>query len=524
MSTQSTQTTRALFSVSDKTGLAKFAEELGLFGIQILSTGGTAKELRKAGIPVTDVSEYTGAPELFDGRLKTLHPKVHGGLLQRRRNKKDIEEAAANNIPQIDFVVVNLYPFEQTVAKPDTTFDDAIENIDIGGPSMLRSAAKNFADVTVVIDPADYPRVIGCMRENDGKTTLALRRELALKVFERTSRYDAAILTYLESQDTDNASVMPSTLRLCLPKAQDLRYGENPHQKSALYGDFWKYYSQHGGKELSYTNILDIASASTLIDDLGDDSIAILKHTTPCGVAIDGTSPVEAWNLAFATDKDSPFGGVIVLPWKTEVDTDLVDVLKDIFVEIVIASSFTPGALAALQRRKNLRIIQRTGIPPFDLDLKSIPGGMLVQERDVLREAWSDFKVVTKRLPTEEEKFAMMFAWKVVKNAKSNAMVYAKYQGGTYRTLCIGAGQTSRVDASKIAIWKSEQADLSLVGSVLASEAFIPFADGAEAAFKAGATAIIQTGGSIRDKEVIAAADAAGAAMVMTGYRHFRHG
>ncbi|MFT4175167.1 MAG: bifunctional phosphoribosylaminoimidazolecarboxamide formyltransferase/IMP cyclohydrolase [Luteolibacter sp.] len=510
--------TRALLSVSDKTGLADFAKELHDMGVELLSTGGTAKALREAGLPVIDVSEFTGAPELFDGRVKTLHPKVHGGLLHRRDDKVHLEQAKAHDIPPIDLVVVNLYPFEETIAKPDVTLEEAIENIDIGGPSMLRSAAKNHESVTVVVDPADYVKVVEEMKENNGNTTKGFREQLAVKVFLRTSEYDAAISNYLgqSRQGTCNH------FTLSLPLEQELRYGDNPHQKCALYGNFRDYFTQLQGKELSYTNILDIEAAADLILDFVRPTVAILKHTNPCGIGQDDEDLRLAWQKAFETDRQAPFGGVIVC--NRPLTLELARVISEIFTDVIIAPDFESDARALLQKKKNLRIMKMNEAYLSEKKssvIRSCPGGIMVMDRDHTALGLDNLeaKVVTKRPPTEEEMRAMRFGWRVVKHVKSNAIVYANAD----RTLGIGAGQMSRVDSSRIAVWKAKEAGLSLEGSVVASDAMFPFADGLQSAIDAGATACIQPGGSIRDEEVIAAADAAGMAMIFTGHRHFRH-
>ncbi len=510
--------TRALLSVSDKSGLAEFATELNALGVQLLSTGGTAKALREAGLPVTDVSDYTGAPELFEGRVKTLHPKVHGGLLHKRDDAEHLAQAKEHDIPPIDLVVVNLYPFEETVAKPNVTLDDAIENIDIGGPSMLRSAAKNYSSVTVVADPADYHRVIEEMKENHGDTTRGLREELAVKVFLRTSQYDAAITNFLgQCKDSSRRSFTVS-----LPLEQELRYGDNPHQKCALYGDFKSCFSQIQGKELSYTNILDIEAAADIILDFVRPTVAILKHTNPCGVGQDDEDLRIAWQKAFETDRQAPFGGVIVC--NRPLTEGLARVISEIFTDVIIAPEFEPEARALLQKKKNLRLMKINDAYLAEKKspvIRSCPGGLMVMDRDHTALGLDNLesKVVTKRPPTEEEMRAMRFGWRVVKHVKSNAIVYAKSD----RTLGIGAGQMSRVDSSRIAVWKAQEAGLDLKGSIIASDAMFPFADGLKAAIDSGATACIQPGGSIRDEEVIAAADEAGMAMIFTGHRHFRH-
>ncbi len=510
--------TRALLSVSDKTGLAEFAKELHEMGVELLSTGGTSAALREAGLPVIDVSEFTGAPELFEGRLKTLHPKVHGGLLQRRDDANHIAQAKANNIPPIDLVVVNLYPFEETVAKPDVTLEQAIEKIDIGGPSMLRSAAKNHMSVTVIVDPKDYSQVIEEMKENNGNTTKGFREQLAVKVFMRTSQYDAAIADYLGQCRTGTCC----NFTLSLPLEQELRYGDNPHQKCSLYGNFGDYFTQIQGKELSYTNVLDIEAAADLILDFVRPTVAILKHTNPCGVGQDDDDLRVAWQKAFETDRQAPFGGVIVC--NRPLTLELARVISEIFTDVIIAPEFESDARALLQKKKNLRLMVMNDAYLAEKQspvIRSCPGGIMVMDRDhsALGLDKLESKVVTKRPPTQEEMRAMRFGWRIVKHVKSNAIVYSSAD----RTLGIGAGQMSRVDSSRIAIWKAKESGLDLKGSIVASDAMFPFADGLQSAIDAGATACIQPGGSVRDEEVIAAADAAGMAMIFTGHRHFRH-
>ena len=510
---------RALLSVSDKSGLIDFAKGLDKHGIELLSTGGTAKALRDAGLPVIDVSDFTGAPELFEGRVKTLHPKVHGGLLYKRDNDEHLQQAKDHDIAPIDLVVVNLYPFEETVAKEDVTLEEAIENIDIGGPSMLRSAAKNYKSVTVVTDPGDYDRVLAEMDEHDGDTSKKLREELAVKVFLRTSTYDSAITNYL-SQASDATR---SRLVLSLPLDRELRYGDNPHQPTSLYGNFSEVFTQLQGKELSYTNILDIEAAAELITDFVRPTVGILKHTNPCGLGQHDDDLRKAWQLAYETDTQAPFGGVIVV--NRPLTEGLARIISSIFTDVIIAPDFEPEARAILQKKKNLRLIKLNSEPweavRKDPVIRSAPGGLMVMGRDHTALGLDNIeeKVVTKRPPSEDEIRAMRYGWRVVKHVKSNAIVYC----GMDRTLGIGAGQMSRVDSSRIAVWKAKEAGLSLKGSIMASDAMLPFADGLTAAIEAGATACIQPGGSIRDEEVIAAADEAGIAMVFTGHRHFRH-
>lgn len=512
---------RALLSVSDKTGLVPLAQTLADSGVELISTGGTAKALREAGLPVKDLSAYTGFPEMLDGRVKTLHPKVHGGLLHIRENQDHLAAIRAHGIEPIDLVVVNLYPFEQTVAKPDVTLHEAIENIDIGGPSMLRSAAKNHDSVTVVVDPADYGRVAEQVR-NFGNTTVEVRRELAAKVFARTAAYDAAIASHLSKQfATGRDAHVPPVLMVQAPMAQHLRYGENPHQAAALYGDFSRHFKQLHGKELSYNNILDLTAAASLISEFAADAptLAILKHMNPCGVG-QGATLAEAWEKAFATDRQAPFGGIIAS--NRPLDLSAAQAIAEIFSEVIVAPEFTAEALDLLQKKKNLRLLRilkpvREGTT---WEVRSVgANSFLYQEADTKATKADDLKVVTRRGPTEAEKQAMLFGWRIVKHVKSNAIVYTSSD----RTLGIGAGQMSRVDASRIAVWKAGEAGLSLKGSVVCSDAFFPFPDGLIAAAEAGATAAIQPGGSVRDAEVVGAANERGVAMAFTGNRHFRH-
>jgi phosphoribosylaminoimidazolecarboxamide formyltransferase/IMP cyclohydrolase len=513
---------RALLSVSDKTGLVPFAQTLAAAGVELISTGGTAKALRDAGLTVKDISEHTGFPEMLDGRVKTLHPKVHGGLLYIRGNATHEAAVREHNITPIDLVVVNLYPFEQTVAKPNVSLHDAIENIDIGGPSMLRSAAKNHDSVTVIVDPADYVQVAELIKTS-GNTTLELRRKLATKVYARTAAYDAAIAAHLEKAFSGEAAAtsLPQTLTISAPLAQPLRYGENPHQTAALYGKFNEYFQQLHGKELSYNNILDLTAAANLIAEFTNDqpTLAILKHTNPCGVG-QGTSLRDAWEAAFATDKQAPFGGIIAV--NHALNAACAEAIAEIFSEVIVAPDFTPEALTILQKKKNLRLLKilKSPLTSEPWDIRSVgAGSFLMQARDLKITTAADLKIVTKRKPTDSELQAMLFGWRIVKHVKSNAIVYANSD----RTIGIGAGQMSRVDSSRIAVWKAGEAGLSLKSSVVCSDAFFPFADGLIAAAEAGATAAIQPGGSVRDAEVIAAADARNMAMAFTGARHFRH-
>lgn len=503
---------RALISVSNKTGIIEFARELTDLGIEILSTGGTAKALHASGIATIEVSQFTGSPEILDGRVKTLHPKIHGGLLYLRGNKEHEEQAKAHGILPIDLVVVNLYPFEATIARKETTLEEAIEQIDIGGPSMIRSAAKNYQFVCTVTDPSDYTTVIKELKEEKGGTTLKLRERLAIKAFATTSAYDNAIAEFLNSkQETCSA------FHLELPLEMRLRYGENPHQQAELYGDFGSFFEKIHGKELSYNNILDISAATGLIAEFNKPTVAILKHTNPCGVGTDDELR-EAWEKAFATDKQAPFGGVIIC--NAPINLALAKAISEIFSEVIIAPDFESDARSLLQKKKNLRLMRiLKPLKQHGRDVRSVFGGLLVQDFDAADTPELEHKVVTSRPPTKDEIEAMEFGWKIVKHVKSNAIVYAAKD----RTLGIGAGQMSRVDSSRIAVWKAQEAGLSLKGSAICSDAFFPFPDGLIAAAQAGATAAIQPGGSVRDADVIKAADEHDMAMVFTGTRHFRH-
>ncbi len=504
---------RALISVSDKHDIVPFAAGLQALGVEIFSTGNTARSLADAGIAVQSVSKLTGFPEILDGRVKTLHPGVHGGILARRDRPEHLAALAEHNIGLIDLVVVNLYPFAQTIARAGVSRDEAIEQIDVGGPAMLRAAAKNHQDVLVIVNPDDYDAILAALR-ND-QVTPDLRRQLAVNAFAHTAAYDAAIAGYLSE------TLFPETLPLAFHKAQDLRYGENPHQPAALYGDFGQYFEQLHGKELSYINILDIAAIQELIEEFVPDAgaaLAIVKHTNPCGVGL-GATPLEAWERAYATDREAPFGGVIAV--NQTLDIALARAINEIFSEIVIAPAFAEDALELLRRKKNRRLMR--AIRPVAHEatplLHSVPGGVLMQQPDRSPLVEEQLRVVTARAPSQDELAALHFGWRVVKHVKSNAIVYAD----SHRTLGIGAGQMSRVDSSRLAIWKAHTAGLSLAGSAIASDALFPFPDGVEAAAAAGATAVIQPGGSLRDDQVIAAADRLGMAMVFTGRRHFRH-
>jgi phosphoribosylaminoimidazolecarboxamide formyltransferase / IMP cyclohydrolase len=512
---------RALISVSDKTGIIEMAKGLEALGAEILSTGGTAKALRDARVNVTDVAAYTGSPEILDGRVKTLHPKIHGGLLGRRSLPAHVEQMNHHGIGPIDVVVVNLYPFEATIANPDCRFEDAIEQIDIGGPSMLRSAAKNHEDVLVVVDPADYSRVLEAV--NGNMVTPALRRELAMKVFQHTSRYDGLIAGYLEKHAKGGEVKFPKVLSLQFELAESLRYGENPHQQGAFYRelDSKEPSVSRGeilhGKAMSYNNFLDANSALELVKEYGETAVAIIKHNNPCGVAL-GETPVEAYVKARETDPVSAFGGVIA--FNRPVDMAAAKEITSTFVEVVIAPGFAEDALAELKRKKDLRLLDvgpLTKVKQEGFDLKKLVGGLIVQDRDL--GALSDLRtlaVPTIRKPTNEEYAACAFAWKVCKHVKSNAIIYAQPS----QTVGIGAGQMSRVDSVKLAAMKAQ---MPVKGCVMASDAFFPFRDGLDAAAEVGITAVIQPGGSIRDAEVVKAADEHGMTMILTGMRHFRH-
>ncbi len=504
---------RALLSVSDKRGIEAFAAGLVELGYEIVSTGNTARTLAAAGIPVRPVSDVTGFPEILGGRVKTLHPAIHAGILARRDDPGHMAALDVHGIAPIDIVAVNLYPFSETIARPDVSFAEAIEQIDIGGPALVRAAAKNHDSVLVVVSPDDYDPVLTALRSE--AVTPDLRRRLAARAFAHTAAYDAAIAAYLSDEP------FPETLPLAFRKAQDLRYGENPHQRAALYGEFHTFFEQLHGRELSYINILDIAAVQGLIEEFDPQegaALAIVKHTNPCGVGI-GATPLEAWEKAFATDREAPFGGIIAV--NQTLDLPLAQAIDEIFSEIVIAPAFADDALALLRKKKNRRLMR--ALRPVrlarGLAYHSVPGGILAQEPDLAPLDEEPFQVVTQRAPTETERAALRFAWRVVKHVKSNAIVFAAAD----RTLGIGAGQMSRVDSTRVAVWKAQNAGLSLAGSVLASDALFPFPDSVEIAAAAGATAVIQPGGSVRDDEVISAADRLGMAMVFTGRRHFLH-
>jgi phosphoribosylaminoimidazolecarboxamide formyltransferase / IMP cyclohydrolase len=519
---------RALISVYDKTGVTEFARELAQLGIEIVSTGGTARLLREAGIAVRDVSELTGWPEMLGGRVKTLHPKVHGGILFQRGKAENRKEAAEHGIVPIDLVVVNLYPFSATAAKPGVTAEELIENIDIGGPAMVRSAAKNFQSVGVVTDPADYSAIGAELREKR-ELSLATRLGLARKAFARTARYDGEITTELERLAANGAVTigplekLPERIHIALERRQAMRYGENPHQAAALYIPAGRPAAglagakQLQGKELSYNNLVDVDAAWALAEEFRRPAVAIIKHNNPCGAA-EQESLREAYLKALECDPVSAFGGV--LAFNRVLNAATAEEVAKLFVECIVAPGFEPGAMEKLASKKNLRLLELPrAAAPAELELKRISGGVLVQEPDLRELDEAALKVATERVPTDAERRALLFAWKVCKHVKSNAIVFAR-EG---QTVGVGAGQMSRVDSVKIAVIKAATAGLALAGSVVASDAFFPFPDGVEEAGKAGATAVIQPGGSVRDADVIAAANKIGMAMVFTGVRHFRH-
>jgi phosphoribosylaminoimidazolecarboxamide formyltransferase/IMP cyclohydrolase len=512
---------RALLSVSDKTGLVELARSLADLGVELVASGGTAKALREAGLSVVDVAQLTGSPEMLGGRVKTLHPRVHGGLLARRDHAGDRADIETHELRLIDLVVVNLYPFEATVARPGVSREDAIENIDIGGPSMIRSAAKNQDHVAVLVDPADYAALLEELQK-DGGLDAATRRSLALKAFARTAAYDAAIHRYLEAEaGLAPTPGLPARLSVGLTRVAALRYGENPHQGAALYGRFFEIAESLHGKELSFNNLVDVQAALALILDFDPEdeaAVAILKHNTPCGVG-SGRTPVEAWRRAFASDPESPFGGIVVS--SRPFDLALAEAVDEIFTEVLLAPGFDADALELLRKKKNRRLLRfhRDRVDRAEPDLRHVFGGVLLQEPDLSLEDLATCRVASARKPSEFELAALRFAWRVVKHVKSNAVVFADAQ----RTLAIGGGATSRVDAIHQAREKAGRVGVSLAGSVLASDAFFPFADGLEVGVAAGATAVVQPGGSVRDDEVVATADRLGVAMILTGVRHFRH-
>ena len=518
---------RALLSVSDKSGLLEFAQSLAAHGVELLSTGGTAKLIRDAGLTVIDVGDYTGFPEMLDGRVKTLHPKVHGGILANRLLPEHMSAVEAANIPLIDLVVVNLYPFRETVAKPGCSLEDAIENIDIGGPTMVRAAAKNWEGVAIVVDAADYAALADEMKANAGALLRKTRFALAKKAFTHTAAYDAAIGNYLTCRELEGEPrAYPDVLTMQWTKAQDMRYGENPHQSAAFYRDetpaagSLSQYTQLQGKELSYNNVGDADAAWDCVRAFDDTCCVIVKHANPCGVALGGT-PLDAYHRALATDPTSAFGGIIA--FNREVDAACAEAVAKQFLEVLIAPAYTAEALELLSKKVNVRVltvpIKRLFESANALEMKRVGGGLLVQSADTHKLDPASLKVVTELAPTAQQLTDMQFVWQVAQFVKSNAIVFAK----DGRTLGIGAGQMSRVDSARIAKIKAEHAGLSLDGSVAASDAFFPFRDGLDVLIDVGAIAVIQPGGSMRDAEVIHAANERGVAMVTTGIRHFRH-
>jgi phosphoribosylaminoimidazolecarboxamide formyltransferase/IMP cyclohydrolase len=518
---------QALLSVSDKTGLVDFARGLNALGIALLSTGGTARALAAADLPVTEIGDYTGFPEMLDGRVKTLHPKVHGGILARRDSPAHVASLEKHGIPAIDLVVVNLYPFRETVAKPGCTLEEGIENIDIGGPTMVRAAAKNWHDVGIVVLPADYAALLAELEANACVLSTATRFALARKAFSHTAAYDGAISNWLTARGPDGAAhPFPDQLNLHAHKAQELRYGENPHQQAAFYADLAPVqgsiasFRQLQGKALSYNNIADSDAAWECVKTFAEPACVIVKHANPCGVAI-ALSPLEAYHKAFSTDTVSAFGGIIA--FNRPIDAATVEAVATQFLEVLIAPGYTDDALAVIRRKVNVRVLEIALPPkaavPAVWDFKRVGGGFLVQTSDVHDIAAADLRVVTRKAPTPAQIDDLLFAWRVAKFVKSNAIVYC----GNGQTLGIGAGQMSRVDSTRIAAIKAKHAILSLAGSVVASDAFFPFRDGLDVVADNGAVAVIQPGGSVRDEEVIAAADEREIAMVFTGVRHFRH-
>jgi len=518
---------RALLSVYDKTGIVDFARRLRAFDVEILSTGGTAAALREADVPVTDVADVTGVPEVLEGRVKTLHPAIHAGILARRDREDDMAALDEHGYTPIDLVVCNLYPFAEAVSDPNTDHSTAMEYVDIGGPTMLRAAAKNHFDVGVVTAPSQYNAVAEELDRNDGHLSAPTRRSLAEAAFAHTAAYDRAIDAYLSGKsgnEDGEDEELPDSYETSLPRAQSLRYGENPHQNGALYGDPSAFYEKLHGKALSYNNLLDTSSALALIDEFRDarPTCAILKHTNPCGVATADTLE-KAWHRAFATDTQSPYGGIVIV--NRSLDRATAEAIDEIFTEIIIAPEFEPGVLDLLTERERRRVLRHERASREDdrLDVRSVLGGLLVQTRDPVLLPAADvddrWEVPTTRPPTDDERDDLDFAWRVAKHVKSNAIVYARDQA----TLGVGAGQMSRIDASELAVFKAQKSELDLTGSVVASDAFFPFADGLEAAASEGARAAIQPGGSIRDDEVIDAADEHDMAMILTGRRHFRH-
>jgi phosphoribosylaminoimidazolecarboxamide formyltransferase/IMP cyclohydrolase len=507
---------RALISVSDKRGIVELAKTLHQFGVEMISTGGTHQTLTDAGIAVKSVSELTGFPEILDGRVKTLHPNVHAGILAAADNPLHLRQLHEHKIEPIDLVVVNLYPFEQTIAQEGVTLEEAIEQIDIGGPAMVRAAAKNYRHTVVVVNPARYHALLEEMLKNDGAISHQTRFELALEAFQHTATYDTVIAAYFST--ILSPARLPDVVTISMKKSDTLRYGENPHQAAALYGQFNTYFRKLHGKDLSYNNILDINAAAHLSAEFERPTAVIIKHNNPCGVG-SAEALTDAYRLALATDPKSAFGGIVAL--NRPLDMATAEAVNEIFTEVIIAPSFQQGVLELLMKKKDRRLIQQMidVRSAKEFDLRGVVAGLLLQEQDNRRIGRDDLRVVTKRKPTEEELESMFFAWRVAKHVRSNAIVYARHN----RTLGIGAGQMSRVDSAKIAAMKAAEAGLELAGCAVASDAFFPFADGLLEAIRVGATAVIQPGGSIRDEEVIKAADEHGVAMAFTGIRHFRH-
>lgn len=507
---------RALISVSDKQGIVELAKGLLEFGIEIISTGGTHQILKDAGLAVTKVSDVTGFPEILDGRVKTLHPTIHAGILAALDNPLHVKELSEHHIKPIDLVVVNLYPFEHASMQKDLSLDQVVEQIDIGGPAMVRAAAKNFHHTAVLVNPERYAFLLSELRANSGTISEQTCFELAREAFQHTAAYDALVSSFLGT--ISSSGKLPDVITLSLHKAHDLRYGENPHQAAALYGKFNTFFRRLHGKELSFNNVLDINSAATICAEYEKPTVVIVKHNNPCGVG-SGENLLDAYRKALATDPKSAFGGIVAL--NRPLDTQTAEAIDDIFTEVIIAPSFADGVIDFLMKKKDRRIIQQTVDvrSARELDIRCVVAGLLVQEQDHRRLTRDDMRVVTKRKPAEQEIESMMFAWRVAKHVKSNAIVYAQRD----RTLGIGAGQMSRVDSAKIAVMKAGEAGLNLKGCAVASDAFFPFADGLLEAVKGGATAVVQPGGSVRDDEVIKAADQHNIAMVFTGIRHFRH-
>ncbi len=501
----------ALISVSDKAGIVELAKGLVDNNYSIIATGNTAKKLSSAGISVAEISTITGFPEIFGGRVKTLHPKITGGILMRRDNSNDLKEAGDNAITPIDIVCVNLYPFKKTVANPHTTEDDIIENIDIGGPSLVRAAAKNHKYVSILTNSLQYKNFL--QELESGKISAEMRKSLAVEAFSHTAEYDTYIANHLEKF----YSVPPSHIRLNFPVYKSLRYGENPHQKAELYGEFNKYFEALHGKELSYNNILDLVSSAELVEELGKNSCAIIKHTNPAGAAI-GKNLIEAYNNALKCDPVSAFGGIVA--FSDEINSEIADTLNNIFLEVICAPSFSDEALKILQKKKNRRLVkQLKPLSGENVNFRNVPGGLIKQDHDKVDLIEENLKIVTEKKPSEKELEDLKFAWKIAKNTKSNAIVFAKDNAA----IGVGAGQMSRLDSVKIAKMKSGEHGLNLNGSVAASDAFFPFADGLIEIIKCGATAVIQPGGSVRDQEVIDAANQNNISMVFTGIRHFKH-